>query len=105
MHTQSDSVVAEGKRKILVALQLMKKLNRLSHLHCKEQKDITQKVCAVLKYSGAVCVWRGVCDVGGCMVWDVLTCQLATCWRASVACRSVCRSSLRLMTSIYNCRT
>ena len=41
---QSDSVVAEGKKKILVALQLMKKLNRLSHLHCKEQKDITQKV-------------------------------------------------------------
>ena len=41
---QSDSVVVEGKRKILVALQLMKKLNRLSHLHCKEQKDVTQKV-------------------------------------------------------------
>ena len=46
---QSDSVVVEGKRKILVALQLMKKLNRLSHLHCKEQKDVTQKVCVVLK--------------------------------------------------------
>ena len=50
MCTQSDSLVAEGKKKILVALQLMKKLNRLSHLHCKEQKDITQKVWVVLKY-------------------------------------------------------
>lgn len=68
VRAQSDSVVAEGKRKILVALQLMKKLNRLSHLHCKEQKDITQKVCAVLRYSGAVCVCEGGCDVGGCMV-------------------------------------
>ena len=52
---QSDTAMSDSKRKILLGLQFLKKLNRLSHLHCKDRRDMTQKVLRITSLS-CLCV-------------------------------------------------